>query len=61
MDNNEEHFDENELRRLVFSLQWMCLVKRECFLKQAKFKKEEHLSAKLEPPVYSTDGAQIIF
>jgi hypothetical protein len=33
MDNNEEHFDENELRRLVFSLQWMCLVKRDCYIK----------------------------
>ena len=26
MDNNEEHFDENELRRLVLALQWMATV-----------------------------------
>lgn len=58
MDNNEEHFDEKELRRLVFALQWMCLVKRECYVKQEYFKKEEvNLVHKQEPPVFSADGA----
>jgi hypothetical protein len=43
MDNNEEHFDEKELRRLVFTLQWMCLVKKNCFVRQSKYKKEENV------------------
>ena len=57
MDNNEEHFDEQELRRLVFTLQWMCLVKKDCFIKTAKYKKEETFVSKTEPAVFSADGA----
>ena len=55
MDNNEEHFDEKELRRLVFSLQWIVMIHHDSFTKTLKKEDYSHLS-KAEPPLYSVDG-----
>jgi len=35
----------------------MCLIKKDCFIKQEKTKKEEFFYSKTEPPVFSADGS----